>query len=74
MPVSSLPDQVRSWYQMSGGSTKAVAIAPGVWAELPPGASKMDAANSGVYDGFCASITAYSRKFRHGEQFAGTCW
>jgi hypothetical protein len=72
--VSSLPDQVRSWYQMGGGAPNAVAIAPGVWTELPPGASKMDAAMAGIYDGFCASIDAYSRKFRDGEQFAGTCW
>src|SRR5437588_1073647 len=36
--VSSLPSQVRNWIQMEG-HTDAVAVAPGVWAPLPPGAS-----------------------------------
>ena len=72
--VSSLPDQVRSWYQMGGGSKFAVAIAPGVWAELSPGATVADAVAAGVYDGFCGSIKAYERRYTHGQQHPGTCW
>lgn len=71
--VSSLPDQVRSWYEMSG-HTKAVAVAPGVWTELPTGAEMQDALDVGVLDGFCGSVKAYERKFRGGEEMAGTCW
>jgi hypothetical protein len=71
--VSSLPDQVRNWYQMSHDK-KAVAVAPGVWAEMSPGATMQDALDVGVLDGFCSSIKAYERKFRDGEDMAGTCW
>jgi hypothetical protein len=72
--ISSLPDEVRNWYQMSGQSEFAVAVAPGVWSELPPGASVMDAATAGVLDGFCASIDAYERQHTPGEEHGGTCW
>jgi hypothetical protein len=72
VPVSSLPEQVRSWYQ--GHYSRAVAVAPGVWAGLSPGASMQDALAAEVFDGFCASIKAYSRKYRHGKDVAGTCW
>lgn len=71
--VSSLPDQVRNWYQMSGNK-EAVAVAPGVWAELPPGATTADVLKASVFDGFCASITAFERKYMDGAQTAGTCW
>jgi hypothetical protein len=71
--VSSLPDQVRSWYEMSH-DRKAVAVAPGVWAEMSPGATMQDALDVGVLDGFCSSIKAYERKFRDSEDMAGTCW
>ena len=74
VPVSTLPDQVRSWYQMSGQAQFAVAVAPGVWTELPPGATVQDAAMAGVLDGFCASIGAYERKYTPGEEHGGTCW
>lgn len=70
--VSSLPDQVRNWYQPD--YTKAVAIAPGVWAPLSPGSSMFDAFSAGSFDGFCGSIKAYSRKYLHGADTAGTCW
>jgi hypothetical protein len=71
--VSKLPEQVRSWYRMSH-YRKAVAVAPGVWTPLPPGASKMDAATSGVLDGFCASIKSYERKYLDGQSAGGACW
>lgn len=70
--VASLPEQVRSAY--AGDYTKAVALAPGVWTPLAPGATVMDAATSGVADGFCGSIKTYERKYRHGEEFGGSCW
>jgi hypothetical protein len=71
--VSTLPDQVRSWYQMDHAQW-AVAVAPGVWAELPPGANLRDAATAGVLDGFCGSIKAYERQYTPGEGHGGSCW
>lgn len=71
--VSSLPFQVKSWYQM-GHYKKAVAVAPGVWTPLSPGASVQDAVTGGGLDGFCASIKAYERKYLNGEEEGGTCW
>ena len=60
--VSSLPSQVRRWYEGSG-NPKAVAVADGVrTTELPPGAGMQDALATEVFDGFCGSIKAYSRK------------
>jgi cytoskeletal protein RodZ len=70
--VSSLPFQVRSWYE--GQYSKAVAVAPGVWTPLSPGSTVEDALASDVLDGFCGSIRAYERKYRDGESSAGACW
>ena len=56
VPVSKVPHPVSSAF---GKAAKVVAIAPGVWTDLPPGASVMDAATAGVANGFCASIDAY---------------
>ncbi|RZS68693.1 hypothetical protein EV187_1127 [Agromyces ramosus] len=72
VPVSELPDQVRNWYEMSS-LTQAVALAPGVWTELPPGADIQSAISAGVADGFCASIEAYERDYAK-RDLAGTCW
>lgn len=71
--VSTLPDQVRNWYEMSD-HTRAVAVAPGVWNELSIGAEMQDALETGILDGFCGSIKVYERKYRNGEDMAGTCW
>jgi nitrous oxide reductase accessory protein NosL len=71
--VTSLPSQVKNWYQI-GGYTKAVALAPGVWTPLPPGATVDDAAASGPLDGYCASIKAYERQYLNGEERGGACW
>jgi len=71
--VTSLPSQVKNWYQISG-YTKAVALAPGVWTPLPAGATVDDAAASGPLDGYCASITAYERQYLNGEERGGACW
>jgi hypothetical protein len=71
--VSGLPDQVRSWYEMSD-LKRAVAIAPGVWTELPPGAEMEDALATEVRDGFCGSVKSYERKYLAGTEGAGTCW
>lgn len=71
--VSTLPDQVKNWYEMGDNKT-AVAVAPGVWAEMPPGATIEDAIGAAVFDGFCASKKAFERKYLAGEETAGTCW
>ncbi|MCD2443187.1 hypothetical protein LQ757_12965 [Agromyces sp. SYSU K20354] len=70
--VSELPDQVRNWYEM-GSHTEAVALAPGVWTELPPGADMESAIAAGIADGFCASVEAYERDYAK-RDLAGTCW
>ncbi|HEY2088520.1 MAG TPA: hypothetical protein VGH54_21195 [Mycobacterium sp.] len=70
--VSSLPDQIKSWYESD--YTRAVAIAPGVWTALPAGATMQDAIAAGILDGFCASIKAYERKYLDGASAGGTCW
>jgi hypothetical protein len=71
VPVASIPEPINSEYE---GDRFAVQLAPGVYTALPPGSTVQDAALSDVMDGFCASITAYSRKFRGGEEFGGSCW
>jgi hypothetical protein len=70
--VAELPDQVRSWYEMSS-LTQAVALAPGVWTPLPPGADIQAAIDTDVADGFCASIEAYERDYAD-SSLASTCW
>ena len=70
--VSSLPCQPRSLCE--GQYKKVVAVAPGVWAPLPPGATVKDAALAGALEGFCASIDTYERKFTPGEEHRGSCY
>jgi hypothetical protein len=70
--VSRLPDQVKYWLSLSDYK-QAVQLAPGVWTPLPPGAEIQDAVNEGEFDGFCASIEAFTRKFDVPER-GGTCW
>lgn len=70
--VASLPFQVKSWYEDE--YDRAVAVAPGVWTPLPPGASMEDALATEAFDGFCGSIKAYGRKFRDGADLTSTCW
>jgi hypothetical protein len=57
--VSSLP----SIFDTDFTTKDAVAIAPGVWAELPEGASVADVARSGSLIGYCASIEAWEREY-----------
>lgn len=70
--VADMPFPVGDVYA-DQGYKRAVAIAPGVWAPLTPGASVMDAATGGIREGFCASIKAYERKF-HPPLAGGSCW
>ncbi len=71
--VSSLPSQVRNWFQMQG-TTRAVQLAPGVWTALQDGATVEDAVNTDVLDGFCSSIKAFERVYRSGRIHSGACW
>jgi hypothetical protein len=72
VPVSSLPDVVRFWYETD--YDEAIAVAPGVWTPKSYGVTKATALDSGVLDGYCGSVTAYERKFLDGAQMGGTCW
>ncbi|MGV9294837.1 hypothetical protein [Amycolatopsis sp. NPDC003676] len=71
--VSSLPGQVRNWFQMQG-TNRAVQLAPGVWTALQDGAAVEDAVNAEVLDGFCSSIKAFERVYRGGRTYPGACW
>ena len=74
VPVSAIPaGPVRSYFQTEH-QTSAVAVAPGVWAELTPGATVLDAASGDVFDGYCPSIRAFNREYRGGQDSAGLCW
>ena len=52
---------------------RVIAIAPGVWAEFPDGASIEDVISGGVLIGYCASIAAYERKYTPGVAHSNTC-
>lgn len=69
--VSDIPSPINSAYD---GFDFAVQLAPGVYTALPPGATLVDAAFSDIADGYCASIDAFVRKFRDGEEMGGSCW
>lgn len=72
VPVGSLPFELRHSYSVR--SHRAVALAPGVWAPLPAGASVMDAASTGVADGRCGAVRAYERRYLGGHRLDGDCW
>jgi hypothetical protein len=55
------------------GEKRAVALAPGVWTNLPEGAELQDAVADGPFIGLCASIKAFERK-NPGVSRGGTCW
>lgn len=71
--VASLPFQVRSWYEMNG-HTQAVAVAPGVWGPMTPGATVESVVLGRVFEGFCPSVKAYEDEYRPGEGLGVTCW
>ena len=52
---------------------RAVALAPGVWTNLPEGAELQDAATGGPLIGLCASVKAFQRKNPDVSR-GGTCW
>lgn len=71
--ISTLPEHMQNAFSKTG-TGKAVAIAEGVWADLPPGATAEDAVQARVFSGFCASKEAFERDYLGGESTAGTCW
>ncbi|WP_149029428.1 hypothetical protein [Corynebacterium halotolerans] len=73
VPISELPENMQ-WAFEGTGTGEAVAVAPGVWAELAPGATAEDAVNAGVFNGHCSSKEAFEREYLNGESTAGTCW
>lgn len=52
---------------------EVVAVAPGVWADLPPGADIAEAATSTLF-GYCSSIRAYERMYTPGNEHSNSCW
>ena len=57
----------------ANGGALAIAIAPGVWTALAPGASVLESATYGTRFGYCASIKAYESKFTV-ERVGNSCW
>lgn len=71
--VSELPTHMQDAFARAG-TGQAVAVAEGVWADLPPGATAEDAVSAMVFSGFCASKEAFERDYLAGNSTAGTCW
>lgn len=72
VPVSSLPFELRHGYNAQ--TSRAVALAPGVWTPLPAGSTMMDVATMGRGDGRCAAVRAYEDEFLGGRHLDGDCW
>lgn len=72
--ISSLPERARSLYQGDDAGKFAVAIAPGVWSEMPPGMSILEVVVSKPLDGDCSAVDAYESEFKPGPKGIGTCW
>ena len=68
--ISSVPAPVRSDFLYTGHAT-AVQLGPGVWTDLPAGASVRDALLDGSLHGFCASVKAYERRYLFGRDRTG---
>ncbi|MFF2387841.1 hypothetical protein [Agromyces sp. NPDC058104] len=68
--ISAVPEHMRD----SLGTPKAVAVAPGVWAAFPPGATVESAVNAKAFDGYCASKLAFEEQYLGGESTSGSCW
>jgi hypothetical protein len=66
--LSKVPDNMRWAFD----GNEAVAVAPGVWTEYPPGVTPMEAAMDGGFYGYCASVAKAEREF--GESRGGMCW
>src|SRR5690606_32141816 len=62
------------WAFEDAGTGQAVAVAPGVWGEVPPGATMEDVVNAGAFSGHCASIEAFAREYNGGQTPGGMCW
>lgn len=71
--ISSIPTHMQGAFNQAG-QTQAVAVAEGVWAALPPGATPEDAVNAMVFDGYCASKEAFEREYLAGRSTPGSCW
>lgn len=77
--LQTLPDQV-AYYMLEveklPGSTKVIAVAPGVWTERIPGLELRQNAAEGSYMGYCAAIKAQNRRLEAvGRQASGyTCY
>lgn len=69
VPTSKVPEHMRD--EASG--EEVVAVAPGVWADLPPGTDIADAATSTLF-GYCSSIKAYERMYTPGNEHSNSCW
>ena len=70
--VSSLPFELRHSYNVR--TSRAVALAPGVWTPLLAGMTTVDAATAGFADGRCGAVRRYEREYLHGRHLNGDCW
>lgn len=70
--VSSLPFELRHSYNVR--TSRAVALAPGVWTPLLAGMTELDAATTGFADGRCGAVRSYEREYLGGRRLDGDCW
>ncbi|UOQ58595.1 hypothetical protein MUN78_07155 [Leucobacter allii] len=71
--ISAVPEHMRISFEGTG-TGQAVAVAPGLWAPLTPGATPEDAVNARRFDGFCASKESFEREYLAGDSTSGSCW
>lgn len=72
--TSSLPSGVRGEYESSGTADTALAVAPGVWSRMDPGASVGDTIYANQLNGYCGSKSSFERKYEFGQDTAGSCY
>lgn len=75
IPMSQVPEQMRSDLGADEGVTTAIALAPGVWTRNAPGTSVEEDALYGAQSsisGWCSSVEKFQRDF--GSEAGGSCW
>lgn len=75
VPMSEVPEQMRSDLGADEGVTTAIALAEGVWTRDAPGTSVEEDAISGAessISGWCSSVEKFRRDF--GSEAGGSCW
>ena len=70
--IGTVPERMQR--ALDTGTGQVVAVAPGVWAAFPPGATVESAVNALAFDGYCASKVAFEAQYLSGQSTSGSCW